>query len=327
MRNPIKHLLLATLALAPMVPCNEAETKSLIELEKPAIDRIVQLTSREHSTILFTIADGHIGYAKDGHIEWIDSDRDFRRTACGWSHAALSHDGLRVAFVSGSDKPGHCQIVVHDVPTRAQRKLIETSNDPGEISWSWDDSEIAFFDHGISAVSVRDGVKRLLLPYPMKKIGDHAFTFWVWYPMQWLHNEKDLVVELNTEIPTEDPRAYNQQSNLLLVSGGDAHLIDVGSQPAVSPISNRIAYYGSEGVVAINADTTGKTVLSKAPHTLLFFKDALFGKIVWSPTGNRLFFGTIVSEDRRDNVYLLDVKSGRREHFLSHTSIAIRDWR
>jgi hypothetical protein len=53
----------------------------------------------------------------------------------------------------------------------------------------------------------------------------------------------------------------------------------------------------------------------------------LFGNIVWSPDGNRLFFGTIVSENRRDNLYLLDVKSGHREQFQSHTSITIRGWR
>jgi len=60
---------------------------------------------------------------------------------------------------------------------------------------------------------------------------------------------------------------------------------------------------------------------------MLFFKDELFWNIVWSPDGKRLFFGTIVSEDRRDDLYLLDVKSSRREQFLSHTSITIRGWR
>jgi hypothetical protein len=167
----------------------------------------------------------------------------------------------------------------------------------------------------------------VLLPFPMKKIGDHEFTFWVWYPMQWLHNGKDLVVELNTEIPTKEPGTYNQQSNLLLARGEDARMIDVGSQPAVSPLSDRIAYYAPEGVVAINPDKTGKAVLADPPRYMLFFKEELFGKIVWSPDGNRLFFGTIVSENRRDNLYLLELKSGRREPFLSHTSITIRGWR
>lgn len=102
-------------------------------------------------------------------------------------------------------------------------------------------------------------------------------------------------------------------------------MVDVGSRPSVSPISDRIAYYGRDGVVAVNADETGRSVLARAPGAL-FLKEDLFGNIVWSPDGNRLFFGTIVSENRNDNLYLLDVKSGRRERFLSHTSITIRGW-
>jgi dipeptidyl aminopeptidase/acylaminoacyl peptidase len=132
---------------------------------------------------------------------------------------------------------------------------------------------------------------------------------------------------LNKEIPTKTPGEYSQQSKVLLINGGDARVIDIGSQPVVSPSSDRIAYYASKGVAAINADTTGKTILAKAPGATLFFKgDKLFWKIVWSPDGNRLFFGASVSEDRRDDLYLLDVKSGHREHFLSHTSITIKGW-
>jgi dipeptidyl aminopeptidase/acylaminoacyl peptidase len=327
MSNILQHLLVAILLLSPTAHRDEAETKALLEREKPGIEKIAQLTANDHTTILFAIADHLIGYAKDGHIEWIKSNRNSQRVTCAWPHPALSHDGLRVAFVSDSGKPEHCYIVIQDMGTGVQQELIETADDPGEISWSWDDTEIAFFDHGISAVSVRDGAKKVLLPFPLKKIGNREFTFGVWYPMQWLHNDKDLIVELNAEIPTKEPGTYNQQSNLLLVSRGDARVIDIGSQPAVSPISDRIAYYASEGVVAINADTTGKTALGEAPGPILFSKDELFWKIVWSPEGNRLFFGTIVSENRRDNLYLLDVKSGRRKLFLSHTSITIRGWR
>jgi hypothetical protein len=258
MSNAVQHLLIAILLLAPTVQRDEGETKSLLELEKPRIDKIAQLTAKEHSTILFSIADQLIGYAKDGRVEWITSKHNRRHVTCGWPHPALSHDGLRVAFVSDSDKPENCRIVIHDIPTGVQRELIETPDDPGEISWSWDDTEIAVLDHGISAVSVRDGVKRALLPFPLKRIGDREFTLGVWYPMQWLHNGKDLVVELNTEIPTKEPGTYSQQANVLLVSGGNARVLDIGSQPAVSPISDRIAYYASEGIVTINGDTTGR---------------------------------------------------------------------
>lgn len=327
MKTHFKYALVAALLLAPVSRGIKAATKSPPDFEKPGIDKIAQLSAKEHSTILFTVADDLIGYGKDGRVEWIRSNHNPRNFACGWPHPALSHDGLRVAFVSDGDKPGDCRITIYDVSTGTQRGLIETTHDPGEISWSWDDAEIALFDHGISAVSVSDGVKRVLLAFPMKKIDDREFTYGVWDPIEWLHNDKDLVVQLDTEIPTKEPGTYDRQSNLVFIGDGNARVTDIGSQPVVSPISNRIAYYAPDGVVAINPDSTGKVILAKAPRTTLFFKEELFGRIVWSPDGNQLFFGTIVSENRRDNLYLLDVKSGRSERFLSHTSITIRGWR
>jgi hypothetical protein len=325
MSKAVRHLFLTFLLFAPTA--FPGETKSPQEVEKLGINQIAQLTSKEHSTILFSIADCSIGYAKAGRVDWIKTDDQCGSGRCSWPHPSLSHDGSHVAFVISSDTPQSCRIVIQDMRTGIQRELVETTDDPGEISWSWDDAELAFFDRGISAVSVRDGAKRVLLPFPLKKIGTHEFTYRIWNPMQWLHNGKDLVVELTTEIPTKQVGTFTEQSNLLFISGGDARVIDIGSQPAVSPISDRIAYYASEGVAAINADATGKTVLREAPRGLLFGKDDLFWKIVWSPDGNRLFFGTIVSENRRDNLYMLDAKSGRRESFISHTSITIRGWR
>ena len=326
MSNRVHHLLVTVLLLTPTAWGNEVGTNSLLEHEKPGIDKIAQLTASEHSTILFTVADYLIGYAKDGRVGWIDSNRKTNRNECGWPHPALSHDGLRVAFVSNSETLGRCRIVIHDIRTSMEKVLIETSDDPGEISWSWDDAEIAYFENGISAVSVRDDVKRVLLSFPSKKIGDHEFEFWVWYPMQWLHDGRGLVVELNTDIPTKTAGTYSTQANLLIIRGGEAHVLDIGSQPAVSPISDQVAYYDSEGIAAINVDMKEKKVLDKAPRTMLFFKEELFGRIVWSPDANRLFFGTIVSENRSDNLFLLDVKSGHSEQFLSHTSIMIRGW-
>jgi dipeptidyl aminopeptidase/acylaminoacyl peptidase len=325
MSDTVRRFLTAILLLGVAAHGGGGETNSLLVSEKLGIDKIAQLTAREHSEMLFTLADYAIGYARDGHIQWINSLK-YQGGICGWPHPALAHDGLRVAFVSSSDVPRHCRITLHDVSTGTERPLVDhTQGDPGEISWSWDDSEIAFFDHGIQAVSVRDGSKRTLLPPSMLKIGGQEFTYGVWDPIQWLHSGRDLAVEFDTLIPTKQRGTYQQQSNLLLVKDGSARVVDIGSRPAVSPISDRIAYYGRDGVVAVNADETGKSVLAKAPATL-FSKEDLFWNIVWSPDGNRLFFGTIVSENRNDKLYLLDVKSGRREQFLTHTSITIRGW-
>lgn len=320
MRNGLAAILL----LAFAANSDDTRSNSLLELEKSGIDKIVRLTAKERSTVLFTVADYAVGYAKEGRLQWIGST-DYRPTPCGWPHPALSRDGLRVAFVSDSDTPKQCRIVVHDMRTDTQRNLVETAYDPGEISWSWDGSEIAFFERGISAVSVSTGTKRMLLPFP-RKVGDvHQYTFGVWNPMQWLHNGTDLVVELETQVPTNEPGTHTYRGNVLIVRDGDTQLIDIGSAPSVAPSSDRIAYYSAGAIVAIDADKTRRRVLAKAPRTMLFRED-LWGWIVWSPDGNRLFFHTIVSENRSDKVYLLDVKSGRREQFLSSTSIRIRGW-
>lgn len=232
MTDTVHHLLAALFLLAPPAFTGNSVAKSPPEIKNPGINKIVQLTAREHSTILFSIADEAVGYAKDGMVEWINTNHKTGHVNCGWPHPALSHDGLRIAFVSDGDAP-NCRIVIHDIPTGVERALIDTPNDPGEVSWSWSDAEIVFIDSGISAVALKDGVKRVLLPYPINKIAGREFELGTWYPMQWLHNGKDLVIELSIEISTENAGSYDQQPNLLLVSGGEAHVLDIGSQPCV----------------------------------------------------------------------------------------------
>jgi hypothetical protein len=198
------------------------------------------------------------------------------------------------------------------------------TGDPGEISWSWDDSEIAFFEHGICSVAVSSGHKRVLLP--SEAIKDGEFMFWVWYPMQWLHGNEYLVVELATDKPAKESGTHVDQSRLVVIKDGSARAIAIGSKPAVSPRSDKVAYYAGDSVAIINSDGTDKIELANAPREMFFFKEELFGNLVWSPDGSHLFFNTIVSENRRDKLYLLDVKAHRPDLFLSRTSITIRGW-
>ncbi len=300
---------------------------SLPNFERRGIEKLAELTAKDHSTILFTIVDETIGFAKDGAVGRVA--RDWVGHCNRWTHPTLSHDGRWVAYVSDGESEGralhNCRIAIHDLATGVGRTLIEMSDDPGEISWSWDDTKISYWDPavGLSEVSLTNARSRRL-----SYIIDRPLEFWVWYPMEWLHNNTDLVVEFNARVPTGKLGGeYRQQGNLLLVSRGGADLIDLGSDPAVSPLSDRIAYYTREGIVTINADGAGRTVLARAPRSALFFREDLWGKIVWSPDATQMFFGTVVSDDRSDKLYLLDVQSGRTRQFLSHTSIRIRGWR
>ncbi len=297
---------------------------SLAERERSGIAKIARLTKLERSTILFTLNDNVVAYAREGQVGWVTTEDKNRRDLCGWPHPALSHDGKRVAFVLPTKGGDRCRIVIDDIRTSTQHDLVELGDQPGEMSWSWDDTQIAFFDSEVTAVSVATGAKRILRRHRMS--GDPRLSYWAWNSVQWLHNDRDVLVELDEAVPTSRPGERTTPSDLLLFSGDTAHLIGSCWRPAVSPTSDRIACYAHEGIVTMNSDGTGKTVLAKAPRQLLFFREELWGTIAWSPDARRLFFGTWVSEDRRDTVYLLDVTSGRRQTFQSRTSIRIRGW-
>ena len=166
----------------------------------------------------------------------------------------------------------------------------------------------------------------VLLPAIRMKIDNRQFSDWVWYSMQWMHNDKEVVVELSTDTPTKQPGETVTQSMIVAVKDGTPKIIDSGSRPAVSPLTNRIAYYQDDAIVTNNFDGTASVVVARAPRQLLFMREEFFSKIVWSPDATKLFFSTIVSEDRRDKLYLLNVKTGHSDLFLSGTSMTIRGW-
>jgi hypothetical protein len=316
--------LLCPFLLATTVRGAEADDQSLRVNEKGGIDKIAQLSAEEHSTILFSVADKLIGVAKDGQVEWIASGHDPYHPNCGWPHPTLSHNGLRVALVSDGDTKAQCRIVIYDLNTQSRRDILQTHSDPGEIAWSWDDSEIAFFEKGISCVLVQDGSTKVLAPYAaMNRPEGYDLGWGTWTALQWLHDGAGFIRDAEKEIPTKQPLSFRSESDLLIVVGRFVHGVDVGSSPAVSPVSNQIAYYGHEGIVMINADGTGRTVLAR--------RSGLSGEfpnrgIVWSKDGSWLFCGSMESEDRRDGVFLVDLKSGSSRRFLSRTSITIRGW-
>lgn len=312
--------LLVALLLSTAILSSEAKENTLQEREKPGIDKIARLTAREHSTILFTLANELMGYAKDGHVTWIDPGHSPSYIECQYPHPALSHDGLRVAFVSDGDPGRKCSIVIYDIPTGERKTLVGTEDDPGEIAWSWDDKEIAFLEHGISTVSVADR-SREAFPLPWADKECHEMRVSVWQTYEWFRNGRGFILEFIADIPTKQPGTYTSRSEIFIVRDDNAHLLDIGHQPAVSPDSDRVAYYAREGILEINPDGSGRKVLWRAskpwpllsaccPNVFPPFSALLDKPIVWSHDGSQLFYGTWESEDYRDSIYLLDVKSG-----------------
>jgi hypothetical protein len=86
-----QHLLVAILLSASTASVNKAGVKSLPEVEKLGIDTIARFSVQEHSTILFTLADRVIGYAKDGHVAWINSNHESGTARCQWPHPGAGH--------------------------------------------------------------------------------------------------------------------------------------------------------------------------------------------------------------------------------------------
>jgi hypothetical protein len=298
----------------------------LPSFERRGIEKLARMSAADHSTILFTIFNETVGYAKDGAVGRIGSD--WKGRCNRWTHSGLSHDGARVAYVTDGEQDGpplhNCRIAIYDFAKGSERTLIATSDDPGEISWSWDDMRIVYLDRweeGLSEVSVATGDARTIH-------GDSGGRSWVWYPMQWLHDDRGLVLERSHEAPTGAPNTYTEQSDLFRLEGGISQCIAPGSSPSVSPRLDQIAYFDGDNVMTINADGTGKRMVAKAPRTFLglFFPADLMGPIVWSPDGGRLLFRSLEDEDGSGRLFVLDLKSGKLRTLQSGTTIFVRGW-
>jgi Tol biopolymer transport system component len=305
--------------------------------ERPNIEKLAQLTSRQGGAILFTI-DRMFGYAKAGTARRLMTVPDTNSHCTFWS-AALSHDGRSLAFLS-SQKPKHCTISIYDLDTGAIRNLLDLPHNPWALTWSWDDSIIAFSGPSdlspvIRAVSLRDGSVRTIvessrLATERTQTGA-LLRFDNLASMQWSHNGDELLVGFLREIPTAQPNAYKTLGGVeywINLANHD-HITEFGDgdSASVSPVADRVAWYRGNKIVIANFDGTNGRVVTTAPRWMVFLSGTFKGPLVWSPNGKQLFFGTLESETCKDNVYLLQVDTGSSKRFLHRTCITIKDWR
>jgi len=306
----------------------ESETERLLRLEHSKIDKVVVFTAQEHSIVLFSIAEYIVGYAKEGQLQWISSTT---RSPCPNAFPALSHHGDKVLYqVAAEDHK--CHLLVYDTKSHSSQQVLEKEGGAFfRTSWSWDDSQITFWDpRGVIILTLESGNQRVALPRAEVSKDRYSFAG----DIQWLHDGR-LILTLEKFIPDtkqRDPRwmAGQTATYIMSINDGNAHVLGVGSWPSVSPVSDEIAAFADNKLVVMTADGSQERVVSNAPRYpryLPLFRGELGGHIVWSPNAGRLFFMNIVSDNSADNIYLVDLKAGQRRLFLEKTSLSILGWR
>lgn len=327
-------VLLPSTAYPQIQPRNHSDEEILRPVDRSDISKIAQFTATEHGSILFAIADHGLMYASNGTV------RDLKLLSggsrCSSPFAAFSHDGRTIAYWSAQPS-GNCGITLLDVATGSSRPLLDLSPGQRALSWSWDDSEVAYVLSAplasIQAVSVRDGSVHTLLPPTHITVNGVQYSgrnldFYEWDPVQWSHAGNILVLGITWLVPNSHSLWFNTRPGIAIASHGALAVVPDGRNASISPVEDRVAFFAANGnVVSVRLDGSDLRTLSKRPSWMGILPDVLTGPLTWSPDGKQLFFGDVVSETCSDDVFLLQVDTGVRRRFLQHSCVSILDWR
>lgn len=305
----------------------------------PEIANLGKITRGDHSTIFFdayTSSRVH-GYIRDGEAPMIFLKDGPGSDRCSQGASAVSHDGYRIAYSTAAGDSGGCQIVLHDLRSGNERSLAVIQNRPWSLSWSWDDTEIAYGQFSIDvmqgqaqnifAVSVANGTKRDL---GSLQIGKWPGEMGELLRIQWLHHRPELVLNTSICVPVQKIDGCTTRWQTLLFSQGHSRLLATGVFAAVSPTDDDIAYIDEDKVWLIGADGANRRVITTMPAALRFLpflRESPWRQIVWSPGGDRLWICTIIDEGGNTNSYLVDVRSGHCKKVLKRTLTGVTDWR
>lgn len=327
-------LILTALFGAALLRVSGQDSNDLWQAEQAHIEKIAKFTAKEHAAILFEVYD-QVGYASEGTVRKFDIPP-------GSSHCrpnpTLSRNGRYLAYLNG-DEPGQCEIVVLELATGKLRKLANLGIQPQSLSWSWDDSEIAFvtvqsYLPSIQVVSVQDGTIRVLVP--TSQLEAHPtpsrvlFGFDSSFPIEWSRSGRELLADFSRDVPMKQANVYSRHPvvvRIRLEKGNTVAELGDGNGAVMSPVADRIAWYQDNKIVSANIDGSDRQVLQGAPRWLGIFPGTFKGPLVWGPDGDWLFFGTFESETCRDSVYLLRIDTRHAKRFLSGTCIDILGWR
>lgn len=327
MTRPI--LLALTISVAAFF-ADEPVSQSERSRELADLAKLAAMTRTDHFVIFFASLVGQ-GYVSDGNVALFTADPDDLYSGSDCYGSAISKDGSRIAFARPSIRSRACRIELQDLRTGEERTLTEADLRGVHLTWAWDDSQILFVaKEGIVAVSIADGTKRVLGRLPLRVGGKLPTEGWQLFSVDWLHHRPELVLDAGICTPTGEAGECENQRKVVLWLSGDSRVLDSGACAAVSPTDDSIAFVAKDGVVVMKADGTDRRIVTPVPSTaffLPFIKEDPWTSIVWSPDGQRLWFNTIIDEGGRMNVYLVDVRRGRRKRVLTHSMVRIIAWR
>ncbi|MCB0071038.1 MAG: serine/threonine-protein kinase [Caldilineaceae bacterium] len=113
---------------------------------------------------------------------------------------------------------------------------------------------------------------------------------------------------------------YRIYASLAADPTGATLLIENGSQPSVSPVASRIAFYNTQaddlGLSAFDVGI-GLRPTDRVLRYTGFAEDGLDSPAGWSPNGDRLVFSSRREGDRRDRVYVVNADGSRNADTLA----------
>lgn len=284
----------------------------------PELDKLSDLSRKEHWIFLCYSSLNQILYVQEGHVNLVYPKGD---DIAGLyhdydTHPSLSPDGRYVAFMKqppASRSRKYEPITIFDLQSGGQWDLTHGLSEVTGLAWSPDGKEIAFVANDkdqkkqslytINVIS-RQGIELV----PGGGVSSHT-------PPSWSPDGKEIVFQTHV---------WNQSrsSAIVIVSRETKNLrkLDEGTDPSWSSDGSLIAYHAynqnNKDCYTIKPDGTGKRLLFSAKGFLWDDQD-LVSPVVWSPDMRYVVYhktAGLKGSGRR--IYLLDLENKRKNRFI-----------
>jgi len=313
------------LAWAAGLPATGADPGALEHRERREaadIATLAALTRVDHSAIFFS-GRTTSGYVRDGafHPLFLNQSKERPDVLC--RGRAVSRDGFRLAYVVPSTGAARCTILIRDLRTDTDSRLVDVEESRGPLAWSWDDRELAYQrGAGLFALSIEDGRERAFARLPGASI----------ISIDWFRQASGILANTEVCVPTGRPQGECRETGYVLdVRGGESRVVTPGLGASVSPTREEIGFVTSRDADVFDLNLRTARRVSTVPFTVPWIpvlrEETWWTRVVWSPTGDRFWFGTILDEEFNSNYYLVDVRSRVRRRLLTNTSLDVTEWR